>query len=75
MGQTLGHIGFCWARTCRPTYPTFFFFVFSGYSMDTYPVRIHIGYVSDTGYGTRLPHPCFRVDTFVIFCMKLGKSV
>ena len=28
----------------------------------TYPTRIRIGYVSDTGYGTSLAYPCYIVN-------------
>jgi hypothetical protein len=48
--------------TYQSTYPNFVLFIFlpilHGYVSAAYPVRIRIGYVSDTGYVANLTYPC-----------------
>ena len=52
-----------WADTYRPTYSIFTkltkIWILFRYVSITYPTRIRIGYVSDTGYDTSLAYPCY----------------
>ena len=61
-----------WADTYRPTYSIFTKLtknrILFRYVSITYPTRIRIGYLSDTGYGTSPAYPCYIGYTQAQMC-------